>query len=62
MEEQLKLEGYSYRTRKTYLQHMKQLVAYHKKDPRQLAAPDTEKSFGSYVASQFCHVSSGARY
>lgn len=43
MEERLKLEGYSYRTRKTYIQHIKLFVAYHKKDPRQLAACDVER-------------------
>ncbi|MCD6169386.1 MAG: tyrosine-type recombinase/integrase [Candidatus Latescibacteria bacterium] len=43
MEERLKLEGYSYGTRKTYIQHMKLFVAYHKKDPRQLAASDVER-------------------
>ncbi|HID95056.1 MAG TPA: hypothetical protein EYP53_03235 [Candidatus Latescibacteria bacterium] len=43
MEERLKLEGYSYRTRKTYLQHMRRFVAYHRKDPRQLAASDIQR-------------------
>ncbi len=43
MEERLKLEGYSYRTRKRYLQHMRRFVAYHRKNPRQLAASDIER-------------------
>ena len=33
IEKRLKLEGYSYRTRKIYIQHMKLFVAYHTKDP-----------------------------
>ncbi|MFQ6618189.1 MAG: phage integrase N-terminal SAM-like domain-containing protein [Fidelibacterota bacterium] len=43
MENQLKLEGYSYYTRKSYLQHVKQFVAFYRKDPRQLTAKDIEK-------------------
>lgn len=42
MENQLKLEGYSYHTRKTHPQHMKQFAAYHKEDPCQLTADDIE--------------------
>ena len=43
MEERLKLEGYSYRTRNRYLQHMRRFVAYHRKNPRQLAASDIQR-------------------
>jgi len=43
MEERLKLQGYSYGTQKTYLQHMRQFVTYYRKDPRQLAPSNIER-------------------
>ena len=43
MEMQLKLEGYSPRTMKTYLLHMKQLVVYYAKEPKSITTDEIEK-------------------
>jgi len=43
MKMQLKLEGYSPRTIKTYLLHIKQLVAYYGKEPQSITADEIEK-------------------
>jgi len=45
MKNELKLRGYSPRTRKAYLHHIQRFVEYVRRPPRQLSAQEIEDYF-----------------